>query len=131
MSSRKATRPVTTEDPGLEIEMSGIPRRPGSRGRGTMTSPPLTHVDNKAGNMMFPSSAANSQSASSSSLIQSRGPPVPPKEDIHQASPTKKWDRKKHGKGIRVQKEWDVERGISEESDRQPLDPRRDYSSRW
>ena len=30
-----------------------------------------------------------------------------------------------------MQREWDVERAISRESDRQPLDPRRDYISKW
>ena len=96
-----------------------------------MMSPPPRFVNNKAANMMFPPPAMNVTSPSSSSPLQTRGPPVPPKEDDYRGDPTKDWDRRKHGKGIRVQKGWDIERGISEESDRQPLGPRRDYSSRW
>lgn len=96
-----------------------------------MVSLPPRYVDNKAANVMFPFPAANVRNPSLRSSSQSRGPPVPPKEDDYQASPAKRWDRRKHGKAIRVQKEWDVERGINEESDRQPLDPRRDYNSRW
>ena len=93
-------------------------------------SPPHRYVDNKAANMMFPSSVANVRSPPLRSPIQLGGTPVPPKEDDFQASPAKDGERRKRRKGIRVQKDWDVERGINEESDRQPLDPRRDYNTR-
>ena len=96
-----------------------------------MVSPPPRYVNNKAANMMFPPPAMNMRSPPSSSPIQPRRPPVPLKEDDYLANPTKDWDRGIHGKGIRVQKGRDIERGISEENDRQPLDPRRDYDSRW
>ena len=96
-----------------------------------MMSPPPRYVDDKAANMMFPSIAINVRSPSTISPVQPRGPPVPPKGDNYQASPTKNWDRRKYGQSIRVQKEWDVERGISEENDRQPLNPRKDYDARW
>lgn len=116
MGSRWSNPSAAKKDSGMEKEMPEMPRLPGSHGRAATMSPPP---------------AANLRSPSLSSPIQSRGPPVPPKGDHYQPSPTKDWDRRKHGKGIRVQKEWDVERGMSEESDRQPLDPRRDYNSRW
>ena len=49
---------------------------------------------------------------------------MPPKEDDYRASPIKDWDRGKCGKEIRGRDEWGVERGMSEEVDRWPLDPR-------
>ena len=129
MGSSWTTRSATKKDSGPGKEMPEVPRWPGIY----EMSPPPRYVDNKVANMMFPSLAANVRSPPLSSPNQSRGPPVPPKEDDYQASPTKNWDRRKHAKGIRVQKEWDVERGVSAESDRQPLDPRRDYvyNARW
>lgn len=126
MGSSKWTTPSATKnEPGMEKELREMPEGHG------MMSPPPRYVNDKAANMMFPSPALNAKSPSSSSPIQSRGPPVPPKEDGYQASPNPDRDRGQYGKGIRVQKEWDVERGFSEESDRQPLDPRRDHNSRW
>lgn len=95
-----------------------------------MMSPPRRYVDDKAARMMFPPPARNVRSLPSSSPNQPRGPPVPPKEDDYQGNPTKGWDRRTHGKGIRVQKGWDIERGVGEDSDWQPLDPTRGYSSR-
>ena len=130
MGSKWTTPSATRKNPGLEKEMPEIPRWPGSPRGAAMVSPPPRYVDNKAANMMFPSSAANLRSPSLSSPIQSRGPPVPPKEDNYQPSPTKNWDRRHLGKEMRVQEEWDVERGLSEESERQPLEPRKDYSFR-
>ena len=115
INSRWTSPSATKKDSGMEKEMPERPRLPESHGRAAMMSPPP---------------AANLRSPSLSSPVP-RGPPVPPKGDDYQPSPTKDWDRRKHGKGIQVQTEWDVERGISEESDRQPLDPRRDYKSRW
>ncbi|KAL9135600.1 MAG: hypothetical protein Q9175_003217 [Cornicularia normoerica] len=131
MGSRWTTSSGMKKESGMEREMPEMPRWPGSHGEAATMSPPHRYVDNKAANMMFPSSVANVRSPPSRSPIQLGGPPVPPKEDDFQARPTKDEERRKHGKSIRVQKEWDVERGISEESDRQPLDPRRDYNARW
>ena len=111
--------------------MPEMPQWPGNHTGAAMMSPPPRYVDDKAANMMFPSVAANVKSPPSSSPFQPRGPPVPPKEDDYRASPVKNRDRRKDPKGIRVHKEWDVERGVSEESDRQPLDPRNDYDARW
>lgn len=90
-----------------------------------MMSPPPRYVDDKAANMMFPSNVRN---PSSSSPVQPRGPPVPPKENSYQASP-RNWDRRKHGQTI--PKEWDVEKGVGEENDRQPLSPRGGYNATW
>lgn len=89
-------------------------------------------MDIKAADTMFPTPVMNIREPSSSSPMQPRPPPVPPKEQNYRASPTKDGNTRMHGKEIRVQKEWDVERGISQENDRQPLDPgRRGYNSRW
>ncbi|CAF9903843.1 MAG: hypothetical protein ALECFALPRED_003006 [Alectoria fallacina] len=125
MGSKWITPSATKKDSGMEKEMPEMPRWPGSH------APLPRYVDDKAANMMFPSPTTNVRSPSSSSPIRSRGPPVPPKEEDYELSPTKNWDRRKLGKGIRVQKDWDVERAMIEESDTQPLDPRRDYVSGW
>ncbi len=131
MGSRWTTPSATKKESGMGKEMPELPRWPGSNGGPAMMSPLPRYVDKKAADMMFPSSAANVRSPPLISPIQQRGPPVPPKEDNYQASPTKDWDRRKHDKGIRVHREWDVERGVSAESDRQPLDPRRNHNARW
>lgn len=132
MGSRWTTSSARKKDSEMMgKEMPEMPRWPGSPGGAAMMSPPPRYVDDKAADVMFPSLAPNVRSPSSSSPVQPRGPPVPPKEDDYQASPTKKWDKRKQGQGIRVQKEWDVEKGVSEENDRQPLSPRRDYNSGW
>lgn len=96
-----------------------------------MMSPPPRYVDDKAANMMFASQMANMRSLSLRSPVQPTGPPVPPKEDKYQPVPMRDWDRRKNGKGIGAKTEWDVEKGITEENDRRPLDLRRDYHSRW
>ena len=89
-------------------------------------------VSSKAADMMSPSPAMNVRSSPSlGSPIQTRGPPVPPKEDFHLASLTKNWDRGKSGSEVRVQRVWDVERGASEESDKRPLDSWKGDKSRW
>ena len=126
MGSKWTTPSAMTKDPGMEKEMPEMPRWPGSPGEVRMMSPPPRYVEDKAANMMFPSSVTNVRNLPLGSPMPSR-PPVPPKDDDYRASPTRNWDRKQHGHGIRVQKEWDVERGMSEESDRQPLESKRDY----
>lgn len=130
MGSRWTFPSAAKKDLGMDKEMPELPRWPGGHGEAAMMSSPPRYMDDKAADVIFPSPTANVRGPSSSPM-QSRGPPVPPKEDDYQPNPTNTWDRSKNGKGIRVQKEWDVERGISEESDREPLDPRRDYNSRW
>ena len=132
MGSRWTTPAATTtkkkkQDSATGKEMPEMPRWPGGPGGPATTSPPPRYVDGKAADMMF-ASPVGVRSPSSSSPVRPRGPPVPPKEDDYRASPAKDWERRKGGRGIRVQKEWDVERSIGEESDRQPLDPRRDYN---
>ena len=84
-------------------------------------SPPPRYVDDKAANMMFSPPTIGVRGPSLSSLVQTRGPPVPPKEDGYQANMAKDWAREKHAKGIRVPKDWDVERGFGKESDERPL----------
>ena len=131
---------TTKKEPGTEKEI--VREMPRWHGGSHGSSPPLRYVDSKAAGMMFPSPAMNVWSSPSlSSPIQTRGPlstprlpqapPVPPKEDDYLASHTKNWDGGKPGKGIRVQRVWDVERGISEESDRWPLDRWKEDNSRW
>lgn len=131
MGSRWTMPSATKKDSGMEREMPEMPRWPGSHTGAAMMSPPPRYVDHKAADMMFPSLAANGRGPSTSSPTRTRGPPVPPKEDDYQASPAKDWDRRRDEKGVRVQRGWDVERGVSGESDRQPLDPRRSYDTRW
>ena len=131
LGSRWATPSTARNESAVGHEMPEMPRRPRGHERAPVSSPLPRCEDDTAANMVFPSSAANVRGLSSSSPTQSRGPRVPPKADEYGMSPTRNSDRKNYGKGIRVQTEWDVKRGISEESDRQPLDPRRDYTSRW
>lgn len=76
-----------------------------------MMSPPPRYVDNKAADMLFSSPAVNIRSPS----IEQKGPPVPPKEADYQACLTKDWDRRRHRQRFWVEKEWDTERGVSEE----------------
>ena len=117
-------------------------KEPGTAKETVREMPRWHGVSSKAADMMFPSPAMNVKSSTSlNSPIQTRGPlrspniprgpPVPPKEDDYLASPTENWDRGKPAKGIRVQRMWDVESGISEESDRRPLDPWKGDRSRW
>ncbi len=123
----KGTIPAATKmDVGTEKEMGEMVRV-----RGSPMSPPPRYVNNKAAHMMFPSPAMNVRSPMIRSPIQTRGPPVSPKADDYQASPVQDLDRGEYGKGMRTQKEWDVERGMSEEGDMQPLNPRRYCNSRW
>ena len=75
-----------------------------------MMSPPPRYVDSKAAGMLFSSPAVNM-----SPSIEQKGPPVPPKEADYQACLTKDWDRRRHGQRFWVEKEWDTERGVSEE----------------
>ena len=127
---------TTKKKPGTEQEI--VREMPPWHG-GT---PPPRYVGSKAADMMFPSPAMNVRgSPSLSSPVQSRGPlgtpilprgpPVPPKKDNYRASPTKDWDRGEPGKGVWVQRVWDVERGMSEESDKRPLGPWKGDNSRW
>ena len=129
MSSSWTSRSARKKDSGMEKEMSEMPRWPGTHGRAAMVSPAPRYVDSKAADMMFPSSVTSSLPLTSSN--PSRGPPVPPKEAEYQTHTTKNWDRRKYRKGMRARNEWDVESGFSEESDRQPLDPRSQYNARW
>ena len=142
LGSKSSNTPsaTTKKEPGTEKEI--VREMPRWHGGSHGSPPPLRYVDSKAAGMMFPSPTVSVRSSPSlNSPIQTRGPlstpflprgpPVPPKEDNYQASPTRDWDRGKHGKGVRVQRVWDVERGISEESDRQPLDRKKEDNSRW
>lgn len=74
-----------------------------------MMSPRPRYVDNKAADMLFSSPAVNLRSPS----VEQKGPPVPPKEDDYQARLTRDWDRRRHGQGLWVEKEWDAEKGVS------------------
>ena len=124
MGSKWTASSATKKNSGImEKELREMPQWPGSHG-GAAMSPPPRYMDDNAADMMFP---PNVRSPSSGSPVQPRGPPVPPKD--YKASPTRNWDRRKHGQGI--PKEWDVEKGVGEENDRQPLSPRRDYNAKW
>ena len=133
MGSRWRTPLATKKNSGTGNEMKEMSRWAGSHaGAVPMRPPPLPrYVDSKMANMMLPSPAANVRSPPLTTTIQQKGPPVPPKEIHFLASPMNNCDIQEHRKGIRVQTEWDVERGISEENGRQPLDPRRIYDARW
>ena len=131
MGSVWTNRSARKKDPGMEKEMPEMPRWPGSHGRAAMVSPAPRYVDSKAADLMFSSPATDARSLPVTSLNSSRGPPVPPKEDEYQTHTTKNWDRRKHGKGIRVPRERDVESGFSEESDKRLLNPRTQYNTRW
>ena len=108
-----------------------MPRWPGSHDRAAMVSPAPGHVDSKAAGMMFPSPVTDARRLPLTSSNHLRGPPVSPKEDEGQTHATKNWDRRKHRKGVRVPREWDVETGFREESDNWPLNPRSQYNARW
>ena len=131
MGSSWTSRSTRKTNSGMEKEMTEMPRWPGTHGRAAMVSPAPRYVDSKAADLMFPSPVTDSRSIPWTSSNPSRGPPVPPKEDEYQTHTTKNWDRRKHGKPIPVQREWDVESGFSEESDRRPLNPRSQYNARW
>ena len=123
------------KEPGTEEMVREIPRWHG--GSDSVTpSPPPKSVGTKAAGMLFPLPAMNAQnSPSPSPQIQTRaplgtppilprGPPVPPKEDdyLDSLSIAKNRDRGPYEKGIRVPRAWDVESGMSVESDGRPLD---------
>ena len=99
-----------------------------ARWHGTPTSaarsPPPRYVDNKAAGMMFSNSPGSAYKAIQSPTVArmnsdatSRRPPVPPKGSFY--SPGKRWEPAEDESGIYVQRDWDVERGDSEETDRE------------
>ncbi|KAM0804931.1 hypothetical protein BDR22DRAFT_885025 [Usnea florida] len=130
MGSIWTSRSARNKDSGMENEMAEMPRWPGTHGRAAMVSPAPRYVDGKAADMMFPSPMRDARSLPWTSSNPSKGPPVPPKEDEYQTHTAKNWDKRKHGKCIRVERGWDVERGLNEDSDRQPLDPKSQSSTR-
>lgn len=125
--------------PNSENEM---PKWPGSSpiSQTRSTPPPPRYVENKAANMMFSTAptftAIRSPPPTRGSDSVSVRPPVPPKGSYY--SPTKRWEPagEKDGAapGIFVQREWDVERGVSEETDRHLLRDKREEDreyGRW